>query len=104
MKLYVGNLSYSVTDEDLRQAFASYGEVDSARVVTDRETNRSRGFGFVEMGDDAGRAAIQGLDGHDLQGRALTVNEARPQEDRPRRQSFRSDSGGSRGGGGQRRY
>lgn len=98
MKLYVGNLSYSVTDDDLRQAFASFGQVESARVITDRETNRSRGFGFVEMPDDDGRAAIQGLDGYELQGRALKVNEARPQEDRPRRQ-FRPD-GGSRGGGG----
>ncbi|GAB4321598.1 MAG: RNA-binding protein [Dehalococcoidia bacterium] len=98
MKLYVGNLNYSVTDDDLREAFATYGQVDSARVVTDRDTNRSRGFGFVEMADDAGRTAIQGLDGRDLQGRALTVNEARPQEDRPRRQ-FRQDGGGSRGGG-----
>lgn len=97
VKLYVGNLAYSISDDDLREAFASYGQVDSARVVTDRDTNRSRGFGFVEMAEDAGRNAIQGLDGRDLQGRALTVNEARPQEDRPRRQ-FRPD-GGSRSGG-----
>lgn len=105
MKLYVGNLSYSVTDDDLRDAFATYGHVDSARVITDRETNRSRGFGFVEMSDDDGRAAIQALDGYELQGRALKVNEARPQEDRPRRQ-FRpgGGGGGDRRGGPQRRY
>jgi RNA recognition motif-containing protein len=91
MNLYVGNLSYSITDADLREAFSAYGQVSSASVIMDRETGRSRGFGFVEMPEDAeARAALTGLAGKDLQGRPLTVNEARPREDR----------GGSRGGGG----
>ncbi len=106
MKIYVGNLSYRTTDSDLADAFGQYGEVESARVVMDRDTNRSRGFGFVEMPDEAGKAAISGLDGKDLQGRTLKVNEARPMNDsrggggggggRPR--------GGGGGGGGYRRY
>jgi RNA recognition motif-containing protein len=85
MKLYVGNLSFDTTDNDLRQAFAAYGQVDSAKTVTDRETGRSRGFGFVEMPNDAeARKAMQTLDGKDLQGRTIKVNEAKPREDRPR--------------------
>jgi len=88
--LYVGNLSFSVTSERLREVFEEYGTVSSASVVTDRETGRSRGFGFVEMSDGA-EAAINGLNGTDLEGRALTVNEARPRAERP-----------SRGGGGRR--
>ncbi len=88
--LYVGNLSFSVTSDKLREVFEEYGTVSSASVVTDRETGRSRGFGFVEMSDGA-EAAINGLNGTDLDGRALTVNEARPRAERP-----------SRGGGGRR--
>ena len=80
MKIYVGNLSYQTTDSDLEQAFAAYGEIQSARVILDKDTRRSRGFGFVEMSDEDGQAAIQGLDGSVVQGRALKVNEARPQE------------------------
>ena len=83
-KIYVGNLSWSATDASLRDAFSSFGEVQSATVVTDRETGRSRGFGFVEMdGPDADKA-IRELDGRDLDGRAMRVNEARPKERRER--------------------
>ncbi|WBL37180.1 RNA-binding protein [Tepidiforma flava] len=97
MKLYIGNLSYETTDADLQAAFAAHGEVRSAQVVTDRETGRSRGFGFVEM-DDRGQAeaAISALNGSQLRGRTLIVNEARPREDRPR--SGGGYGGGSRGG------
>ncbi len=87
MRIFVGNLSFNTSDNDLRDAFAPYGQVASAQVVTDRETQRSRGFGFVEMDDDDARKAISGLNESDLQGRALNVNEAKPREDR-----------GSRGG------
>lgn len=90
--LYVGNLSFQVTSDDLQELFAPYGEVRSASVVMDRDTGRSRGFGFVEM-DSGGDAAIDALNGKDHEGRALTVNEARPREQR---------SGG--GGGRRNRY
>ncbi len=84
-KLYVGGLAYSVTDQDLNGLFSQYGNVESATVVKDRETNNSRGFGFVEMSSQAeAEKAIQALNGTDLQGRALTVNLARPKADRPR--------------------
>lgn len=84
MKIFVGNLNYKVTDEDLAEAFEPYGEVSSASVVMDRNTNRSKGIGFVEMpNDDEAQAAIEGLDGTDLQGRSMKVEEARPP--RPRR-------------------
>jgi len=83
MNIYVGNLSFDVHDEELRQAFEAYGEVSSAKVITDRYTGKSRGFGFVEMPDDGnGQAAIDGLNGQDLLGRALNVNVARQKEDR----------------------
>lgn len=82
-KLYVGNLSYSVRDEQLQDAFSAYGQVNSAKVLMDRDSGRSKGFGFVEMGSDAeAQAAIDGLNGRDLDGRALTVNVARPMEPR----------------------
>ncbi|HET7315349.1 RNA-binding protein [Salinisphaera sp.] len=85
MNIYVGNLSWNSTDDDLRTAFEAFGEVSSAKVIMDRETGRSRGFGFVEMSDDnAARQAIEGMNGKDLQGRTLRVNEARPRDDRPR--------------------
>ena len=91
MKLYVGNLSFDTTDSDLQTAFASYGAVSSAQVVTDRDTGRGRGFGFVEMASQAeAQAAMNALNGTQLQGRTLTVNEAKPRTDR--------NSGGSRGG------
>ena len=81
--LYVGNLPYQTTADDLREAFAAYGNVTRAQVVSDRETGRSRGFGFVEM-SDGGDEAVAGLNGAAFQGRTLTVNEARPREERPR--------------------
>ena len=83
MRIFVGNLPYSATDADLEAAFSQHGEVESATVVTDRETSRSRGFGFVEMPNAAdGEKAIRAMNGADLKGRALTVNEARPRESR----------------------
>ena len=89
MNIYVSNLAYNATEDDLRQLFESYGEVDTIRIITDRDTGQSRGFGFVEMPDSAAaKAAIQGLQGKELGGRTLTVNEARPRE--PRRESSRS--------------
>jgi RNA recognition motif-containing protein len=89
VNIYVSNLAYNATDDDLRQLFESYGEVDTIRIITDRDTGQSRGFGFVEMPDSAAaKAAIQGLQGKELGGRTLTVNEARPRE--PRRESSRS--------------
>jgi len=98
-KLYVGNLAYSVRDEDLNQAFAEFGAVTSAKVMMDRDTGRSKGFGFVEMGSDAeAQAAINGLNGQPLSGRAVVVNEARPREERPG--GFHSPYGGGNGGGG----
>lgn len=86
MNIYVGNLNFRTNDDSLRNAFERFGEVSSARVIMDRETNRSRGFGFVEMPNNAeGQAAIDALNGADLEGRALKVNEARPKEQRPSR-------------------
>ena len=84
MNIYVGNLAYGVTDDELRDAFAAFGEVSRASVIMDRETGRSKGFGFVEMPDDAqAEAAIKELNEKPLGGRAIRVNEARPREDRP---------------------
>jgi RNA recognition motif-containing protein len=97
-KLYVGNLSFQTTADDLRTAFAEYGPVDSAQVATDRGTGQSRGFAFVEMASGA-EQAIQALNGSEYQGRRLTVNEAKPREDRPRSGGGHS-SGGRPGGGG----
>jgi len=95
-KLYVGNLAYSVRDESLQQAFSQFGAVTSAKVMMDRETGRSKGFGFVEMGSDAeAQAAINGMNGQALDGRAIVVNEARPREERPG-----GFGGGGRSGGG----
>ena len=91
-KLYVGNLSYNTTGSDLEQLFGQHGSVTSAEVISDRDTGRSKGFGFVQMGSDAeAQAAIAALNGQQHDGRALTVNEAKPREDRPR--------GGGRSGG-----
>ncbi|MGQ0849036.1 MAG: RNA recognition motif domain-containing protein [Actinomycetota bacterium] len=78
MKLYIGNLPFRTTSEDLAAAFRRFGEVESAQVLTDRDTGRSRGFGFVEMADDAARQAIEEMDGSDLAGRRIVVNESRP--------------------------
>ena len=99
-KLYVGNLPYSFRDEDLQQAFAAHGTVSSAKVMMERDTGRSKGFGFVEMGSDAeAQAAINGMNGQQYGGRGLVVNEARPMEPRPPR-SGGGFGGGSGGGGG----
>ena len=96
-KLYVGNLPYSVRDEDLQQSFGQFGAVTSAKVMMERDTGRSKGFGFVEMGSDAeAQAAITGMNGQPLGGRSVVVNEARPMEARPPR----SGGGGFGGGGG----
>lgn len=104
-KIYVGNLAFSVSDELLNSTFAQFGSVDSAKIITDRETGRSKGFGFVEMASDSDAAtAIEKLNGQDLNGRNMNVSEARPQEERPRggggggRGGF--GGGGGRGGGG----
>ena len=87
MNLYISNLSYNISDEDLRLLFADYGEITSAKVIMDRETGKSKGFGFVEMAEaSAGNQAIEALNGNDCEGRTLRVNEAKPREERPRRQ------------------
>lgn len=100
MNIYVGNLSYTTRDESLRAAFEQFGQVDSARVIMDRETDRSRGFGFVEMPvASEGQAAIKAMDNADLDGRAVKVNEARPKADDDRR-----GGGGGYGRGGGGRY
>ena len=102
-KLYVGNLAYGVTDSELQQMFAAYGTVQSAQVIMDRDTGRSKGFGFVEMGSDQeAQAAITGLNGKDVGGRALTVNEARPKAEGGGRGGSGGGRGGSGGGGGGR--
>ena len=99
-KLFVGGLPFSTTDDELSAMFAAHGTVASAKVITDRDTGRSKGFGFVEFeNDDEGKAAEKALNGSDMGGRSITVNEARPKEDRPRR-----DFGGGGGGGGNRSW
>ncbi|MFT3884901.1 MAG: RNA-binding protein [Flavobacteriales bacterium] len=98
MNIYVANIAYSAKDQDLRELFEAYGEVTSAKIIMDRATNRSRGFGFVEMSDDnAGRQAIEGTNGKPFHGRDLVVNEARP-----RTEGAGNDRGGFRSGGGDR--
>jgi len=100
-KLYVGNLPYQVRDSDLEQAFSQFGQVTSAKVMMERETGRSKGFGFVEMGSDAeAQAAINGMNGQPLGGRSIVVNEARPMENRPRGFGSGGGGGGFGGGGG----
>ena len=102
MKLYVGNLSFQTSSEDLQQLFAQAGTVESVNVIEDRETGRSRGFAFVEMSSkEEGNAAIQQFNGHEVGGRALNVNEAKPREDRG---GSRGGFGGSRNGGGNSGY
>ena len=103
MKIYVGNMSYDVQEDDLRQAFTQFGEVTSVSIINDKFSGRSKGFGFVEMATkEAGQAAIDGLNGKDLKGRALNVNEARPQEKREDRGGFGGGGRGGFGGGGGR--
>ncbi len=99
MNIYVGNMSYEVTEEDLRQAFEGFGKVESVNIIKDRYSGEPRGFGFVEMPDKAeGQSAINDLNGKDLKGRTLNVNEARPRSD------DRRGGGGGRRGGGRRSY
>ena len=94
-KLFVGGLPFTTTDDELQKLFAAHGTVASAKVITDRETGRSKGFGLVELeNDEEGKAAEKALNGSDVGGRSITVNEARPREERPRR-----DFGGGGGGG-----
>ncbi len=101
MNIYVGNLSYQTGDDDLRQAFESYGQVSSVNVIKDKFTGESRGFGFVEMSnDDEAQAAMSGLNGTELHGRTLSVNQARPRTEG----GDRGGRGGRRGGGGRDRY
>lgn len=100
MNIYVGNLAYSVTEEDLKRAFEAFGQVASANVIRDQYSKQSKGFGFVEMPESSeAQAAISGLNGKELSGRAINVNEAKPRADRNRGGGF-----GGRGGGGGRRY
>jgi RNA recognition motif-containing protein len=109
-KLFVGNLSFDTTENDLQDAFAAFGTVTETNLMVDRTTNKSRGFGFVTMGtDEEAQAAIAGLNGHDMGGRALTVNVARPREERPAgggggRREFGGGNRGGSGGGGRSRY
>ena len=93
MNIYIGNLPFNITEDQLRAHYEAFGEVASARIITDRETGRSRGFGFIEMPDDsAAEAAIEATNGSEMDGRTLSVNQARPREERPRR----TGSGGDR--------
>jgi RNA recognition motif-containing protein len=90
VKIYVGNLSYSTSEDDIKAAFSPFGTVDSADIIIDRNTGRSKGFGFVEMSNEAeAKAAIDGLNGKDMDGRSLNVNEARPRAERPQRSTYR---------------
>ena len=105
MRIYVGNLPYSIGEDELREMFAPFGQVASANVITDRDSGQSKGFGFVEMASSTeAQAAIAGLNGKEMNGRALTVNEARPRADRDSGGRGGSGGGGSRGGGGGRRW
>ncbi len=95
MNIYVGNLSYDATEDELRQHFGAYGAVKSAKIIMDRDSGRSKGFAFVEMeNDDEGRSAIEGLDGSPINGRNVKVNEARPKSDNPRPQKQFQNRGG----------
>ncbi len=105
MKIYVGNLSYEVTEEDLRQEFVAFGEVTSANIITDKYSGRSKGFGFVEMASKSeAEAAITGLNGKTLKDRTVVVNEARPRTDNRSGGSYGDRGSGGFGGGRQRRY
>lgn len=99
-RIYVGNLPFSASEDDVRSLFTEYGSVEDVSLVSDRETGRPRGFGFVEMDNQGANAAIQALDGMEYGGRNLRVNEARPREERPPRRDGGGYGGGGRGGGG----
>jgi RNA recognition motif-containing protein len=100
INIFVGSLAYAATESELRELFESHGEVTSCKIITDRDTGRSKGFGFVEMADKAeGESAIEALNGQDLSGRTIVVNEARPREERPKRNfGDRGNRSGGRGG------
>jgi len=103
-KLYVGNLPYSVTEVELQRVFSEHGNVQSAQVIMDRDTGRSKGFGFVEMASDQeAKTAIDAMNGHEMDGRNLTVNEARPKDHRPNGRGYQGE-GGARGGYGRGSY
>lgn len=106
MNIYVGNLAYEVTEEDLQKAFEGFGQIETVKIIKDNQSGRSKGFGFVEMPDSAdAHSAIEGLDGKELQGRKLKVNEARPRtENRGGRGGFGGNRRGGRQGGGRRSY
>ena len=100
MKVYVGNLSFNIDDEKLREIFSKFGDVEEATIIKDKYSGRSKGFGFVTFSDDAAaKKAIEELNDKEVEGRALKVNEARPMEDRPPRRDFGNRGGGDRGGG-----
>ena len=104
MNIFVSNINYATQEQSLQDLFSEFGEVSSAKIITDRETGRSRGFGFVEMSDEDGKNAIEALNGKELDGKELNISEAKPREDKPRR-SFdnnRSGGGGYNGGGNSR--
>ncbi|KAB1232215.1 RNA-binding protein [Chryseobacterium sp. KBW03] len=98
MNIFVSNINYATKEYELHDLFAEFGDVSSAKIVTDRETGRSRGFGFVEMGDEEGQQAIEALNQKEFNGKALNVSEAKPREEKPRR-SFDNNRGGGYGGG-----
>ncbi len=98
MNIFVSNINYATKDHQLQELFEGYGEVSSAKIITDRETGRSKGFGFVEMGDAEGRQAVEALNQKEFNGKILNVTEARPREEKPRR-SFDNNRGGGYGGG-----
>ena len=100
MNIYIGNLSFDTTDDELQELFAGFGEVDSVNIIIDKYSGRSRGFGFVEMPEKAdGERAVQELNGNEFMGRAIRVNEARPREERGREERGRGGRGGGNGGG-----
>ncbi|TXF79668.1 RNA recognition motif domain-containing protein [Chryseobacterium sp.] len=99
MNIFVSNINYATKEESLQDLFSEFGEVTSAKIITDRETGRSRGFGFVEMSDEDGKNAIEALNGKELDGKELNISEAKPREDKPRR-SFDNNRGGGGGYGG----
>lgn len=102
MNIFVSNINYATQEQSLHDLFSEFGDVSSAKIITDRETGRSRGFGFVEMGDEDGQNAIEALNGKELDGKALNISEAKPREDKPRRSFDNNRSGGGGYGGGNR--
>lgn len=102
MNIFVSNINYATQEQSLQDLFSEFGEVSSAKIITDRETGRSRGFGFVEMSDEEGKNAIEALNGKELDGKELNISEAKPREDKPRRSFDNNRSGGGGYGGGNR--